>query len=167
MTIRLVIVRHGIAVDKEKPGYVDRLRPLTKKGRGQFSEVLAGFSRLDVAKPGLILASPFVRAWQTAEMLGEAIGSPVRFCEALQPGTPLRLAMAEIRNVAKEGKLIFVVGHNPDLSVLASRSIGARSGAISLKKGGMALVEFEARPALGKGTLGWLLQPEEMKRLQP
>lgn len=167
MTIRLVIVRHAVAVDREKPGYVDRLRPLTKKGRRQFSEVLAGFSHLDVAKPGLVLSSPYVRAWQTAEMLGETIGSPVRFCEALQPGTPLRLVMAEIRKASADTKLIFVVGHNPDLSVLAARSIGVRSEAISLKKGGMALVEFAERPALGKGTLGWFLQPEEMKSLNP
>jgi phosphohistidine phosphatase len=164
MTIRLVIVRHAIAVDKEKPGYVDRLRPLTKKGRREFAEVLAGFSRLKSAKPGLILSSPYVRAWQTAEMLGEAIGSSVQYCEALEPGVPLRKVTQEIRRAAETNKLIYAVGHNPDISIFAARCIGARPDSLPFKKGGMASLVFEDPPTLGLGTLEWLMQPEESRR---
>ena len=52
-----VLVRHGIAVNREEWEGKDVDRPLTEKGKRRVREVAAGLRRLDV-RPTVIYASP-------------------------------------------------------------------------------------------------------------
>ena len=64
-------------------------------------------------------------------------------------------------------KRILVIGHEPDLSELAGRLIGAGHRAhLALKKGGCCLVEFSEFPPKSPGKLIWWLTPRVTRRVR-
>jgi phosphohistidine phosphatase len=109
----------------------DRERRLTTKGRRQCERVAAW---LDQRLPArfTILASPALRARQTAETLG----IPVKCDAGLAPGaTP-----ASILKTAgwRDGKsTVVVVGHQPDLGNVLAQLLSSSAGRLSIKKGGL------------------------------
>ncbi|MGI9116098.1 MAG: SixA phosphatase family protein, partial [Gaiellales bacterium] len=65
----VVIVRHAIAEERDPQRWPDDgLRPLTAFGRERFAPAARGLGTL-VGRPERVLASPYVRTWQTAEIL--------------------------------------------------------------------------------------------------
>src|SRR3954466_13009099 len=76
--MRLVIVRHAEAA----PGSPDELRTLTPHGREQAREFGAR-RREEVGEPDAVLASPLLRARETAQGLGLGVPEPD---ERLAPG---------------------------------------------------------------------------------
>src|SRR6202140_5468933 len=74
--MRLYLVRHGVAVDREDPDSPpDTERPLTPKGVKKSHAAAVGLRALGV-KPDAVLTSPWLRAVQTAEIFCEVIGFP-------------------------------------------------------------------------------------------
>ena len=71
--MQLLIVRHGIAVERGTPGIPDDDRPLTPEGEKKFKQAARGIARA-LDKPYAILTSPLPRAHRTAELLAEAFG---------------------------------------------------------------------------------------------
>jgi len=66
----------------------------------------------------------------------------------------------------KPGRTVIAVGHEPDLSCLATRLVGHRSDPIlSLGKGGACLLEIPEGVQSGGATLIWLLTPRQLRRL--
>lgn len=164
MSFRIIAVRHAPAVEAGNR-YSDRLRPLTAKSRKQFSRVLDGLLNLKDVKSGVVFTSPFVRAWQTAELLAQRIGAEVRYAEVLAPTSDAATVLKCLHAAAEGEPLVYAVGHNPDLSIFVARCIGAKPGALSLKKGGMAMVTFSGPVRLGTGELRWLLQPGQLRAI--
>jgi phosphohistidine phosphatase len=114
--MELLIVRHAEAAQGEP----DELRPLTPTGRDQ-SRALADRLRADGLRPDAILTSPLLRARETGELLGEALGLEPVADERLSPGA----AAAEVAEAAAEhGDTVVLVGHQPD----CSRIVAALSG---------------------------------------
>ncbi len=111
--MRLVIVRHAEAA----PGTPDELRALTPAGREQ-ARALGRRLRDEGLEPDAVLASPLLRARETAAALG--LGEP-EIDERLAPGaTP-----ADIRDAAAErGETVVVVGHQPDCGAAAATLSG-------------------------------------------
>jgi phosphohistidine phosphatase len=111
--MRLVIVRHAEAA----PGSPDELRGLTPAGREQ-ARALGRRLRDEGLEPDAVLASPLLRARETAAALG--LGEP-EIDERLAPGaTP-----ADIRDAAAErGETVVVVGHQPDCGAAAATLSG-------------------------------------------
>ena len=73
--MKLVFVRHGIAGDKVKfalSGKPDSERPLTGKGVKRMKKAAVGLDNI-VRRADAIASSPYRRAVQTAEILGEAL----------------------------------------------------------------------------------------------
>ena len=63
-------------------------------------------------------------------------------------------------------RLVLVVGHEPDLSRLATRLFGTeRNASLSFKKGGCCLVSFREFPPKSPGQLMWWLTPRIMMKL--
>jgi phosphohistidine phosphatase len=61
---------------------------------------------------------------------------------------------------------IALVGHEPDLSQFACLLLAGKSASfVTFKKGACALIEFTAKPIPGRGTLAWLLQPGQLRKL--
>lgn len=163
--LEIIAVRHAVALDAEQFDGPDRERPLTKAGAKKFDRMLARYIAAEAAEPpGIIAASPYKRAQETAAMLAARLECEVRVCTALEPGhTPLGMLRA-LSALHRRGAPVYAVGHDPSLSHFVSACIGATPAAIALKKGGMAKVRFARGAKLGSGELIWLLTPRILKR---
>jgi phosphohistidine phosphatase len=163
----LYIMRHGIAVDRGTAGYAnDAKRPLTPEGKKKMREITAGLVRVGF-DPDWIVTSPLVRAAETAEIVADGLGGrvPRDFCDALRPGSS---AEALLTFLAKQPnrRRVLVVGHEPDLSELAARLVGAgRHAHLGFKKGGCCLITFDEFPPRSAGQLVWWLTPRLMRKL--
>ncbi len=137
----LILLRHGLA---QPHGSIDDgLRALTPEGRQRTLRVCQRAGQLGLKAPALI-SSPLVRARQTGEIAVEAGLAPaLSTSEALAPGAnPEPLIhdwLAERRGCASK---LILVGHEPDLSLLACRLIGAPAGALVLKKAGILVLSW-------------------------
>ena len=69
--MKLLILRHAIAVPRGTPGIPDDERPLTAKGEQRFRRAARGLARI-ARRPDAILTSPLPRALRTAEIAGRA-----------------------------------------------------------------------------------------------
>jgi len=161
--VRLVVIRHAIAVPRGTSGYEDADRPLTDRGVDKFRAAAAGLARV-LDRPDAILTSPWVRARDTALLAARAWDGPGPIeTESLTRDDPKALAGDLARY--PDGATVALVGHEPYLSSLLSRLLG--SGApdrIEFKKGGAALVEIEKDLASG-GHLIWFLPPRILRAL--
>jgi phosphohistidine phosphatase len=166
--MNLLIIRHGIAEDKDAfaaSGKSDDLRPLTAEGRVKMTHSAEGLREIapDIS---LLATSPLVRANETAEIVGRVYGIEVRSTtEALLPEAPFSEFLDWIGDRAEQA-VVAVVGHEPHLSTLATHLIcGGDKSRIELKKGGACLLTFEGTPAAASGTLDWLMHPSHLRAL--
>jgi phosphohistidine phosphatase len=160
----LLLLRHAVAVPRGTPGIPDDERPLTLTGRRRFREAARGLTRL-VPRPALLLTSPLPRALATAEIAARAWGrvKPTRETALADDGPEPLLALLAAQ---PSGARVVLVGHEPQLSALLARLLGAPDGGLlTLEKGGAALVELTGAPA-GGGRLVWHLPPEVLAALR-
>ncbi len=161
--MRLLIIRHAIAVPRGTPSIPDADRPLTRQGKSRFREAARGLARL-LDRPDALLTSPWLRARQTAALLAGAWRHiEPRKVEALAGGSFEELA-AVLDRQPREAT-VAVVGHEPQLSAVLGRLLGARPAErLTFKKGGAALVEVSGHLADG-GSLVFFLPPKVLRRL--
>jgi phosphohistidine phosphatase len=107
--VRLFLVRHADAA----PGEPDELRPLTEGGRDAARRLGETLAR---ERPDAILASPLLRARETAEQIASAAGLEPQPDRRLGPGTTADTVRATI---AGKGETVVVVAHQPDCSEIA------------------------------------------------
>ncbi|GAB5498166.1 MAG: phosphohistidine phosphatase SixA [Pseudohongiellaceae bacterium] len=113
------LLRHGEA---ESDASNDRLRALTPRGRADNQAVVEDWQARDAA-PGKILASPLLRAMQTAEQVAQHFAiSSITQTELLTPDADLPTLMALLEQHLDEQPLL--VGHNPLLSRLLTQLAG-------------------------------------------
>jgi len=162
----LVLVRHAVAFPEDPARWPDdSRRPLTSEGERVFHQAALGLGRFTTA-PGVVLASPFLRAWRTAEILQEEAGWPApRPAEALQKGRTPQEAVDAVRAQAGTA-VVGLVGHEPNLTELASTLlVGDAAGVgIELDKGGaLAICLRDGEPA--RAALWWLVTREGLRSL--
>jgi phosphohistidine phosphatase len=166
--MRLLAVRHGEAGDARTfalSGRPDHTRPLTSTGRRRMWLAARGLSR-EVASIELLATSPYLRAVETAEVLSSIYGglTPHQIPQ-LQAGAPLR-PLIDWLSSQRADACICVVGHALDLASLVTFLIAAREAPIlKIKKGGAALVTFNADVRPGAGVLRWLLDAQQLGKL--
>lgn len=164
----LYLIRHGIAVPGNTPGVTtDAERELTVQGRTRMRRNVEALRRLEVELDE-IWTSPLVRARQTAEIVAEtySLGTTIREEHALEPGGEFTTLLQQLCEKPKSSR-IALVGHEPYLGELATYLLtGLRTGAIRLKKGGVACIETECLDSPIRGELLWLLTPGQMKRVR-
>lgn len=162
----LYVVRHAFASHADPARWPDDAeRPLTDEGRARFREAARGLRRV-VPTVELVLSSGFARAWQTAEVLHDAAGWPApEECRELEPGRPPSAVVAVLRRHALGS--IAVVGHEPDLSGLASFLCTGSEEALQLefKKGAVLSLSFPGPVQPGKGCLRWAVPPKVLRKL--
>ena len=155
-TRRLYLMRHGDAGEPPAWSGTDDERPLSGLGRTRSRQMAMRLKKMGVS-PGLVIASPLVRARQTAEIAGKALGVPdlVAIDERVGPGfdiTAVRSSLAEFGGVGD----LLLVGHEPSFSSTVSDLIGG--GEVVMKKGAVARIDV-SRPSVPRGRLAWLLTP--------
>jgi len=163
--MELYILRHGIAEEMSQSGR-DRDRALTSEGREKTRAAGKALCKMEIEFDAL-LSSPFVRAWQTAEIVVDELGCReiLQECAALSAGAPLKGVFVELKKAAGSYESVLVVGHEPDLSRLISVLLsGSTEVAITMKKGGLAKLTC-ASPDPGEARLEWLLGPKHLCRL--
>lgn len=153
--MRLIVMRHGHALSPVEAGVkTDADRPLSATGR---EEVRKQAGRL-LAKglvPDLILASPLLRAQQTAAELKRVFKDRPRL-ETYEPLSNQITGADLLRGLVQDGPrpgLVMLVGHMPQLGELAGTVLGAPIG---FDTAGTALLELDAG---GRGRLDFIISP--------
>jgi phosphohistidine phosphatase len=149
------LVRHAHAGDAELWDGPDELRPLTRKGRRQAERLGAFLVRVGI-RPDRIISSPKVRALQTAEAIGLALGIDVDIDERLSSGCYMGCLDVVLGDSGARAPM--VVGHDPDFSILLSGLLGAAPQ--EMRKGAFATIDVRRPLRAGTGVLRWLIPPE-------
>jgi phosphohistidine phosphatase len=164
----LYIMRHGLAVARGSVRFSDDAqRPLVPEGKEKMREIAEGLKRMGF-EVDWIVTSPLVRAVETAGIIAESLASrpPVEVCEAMRPGGSPEEVIAFLAKCPNRTSVL-VVGHEPDLSELAARLIGAGSHAnLAFKKGGCCMISFDEFPPRSPGQLVWWLTPRLLRKLR-
>jgi phosphohistidine phosphatase len=139
----LWLLRHAEAVD----GIPDDERPLTEKGIQQATDAGRAMQVIG-ASIDTCLASPKVRAQQTAQLACAALGVEVETEKRLS-GEPF-----DLEDVIDGRGDVLLVGHDPSFSLLLHDLTGTQA---RMKKGGVA--------AIAKGELVTLLRPVDLSAI--
>lgn len=139
------LLRHAEAED----GSPDEERRLTAKGERDARAVGAALTVLEV-KLDAVLASPKVRAFETARLACEELGIALPQEEQALRGGPFD--PEEV--AAGHGDCVLLVGHEPDFSMAIHGATGAQ---VRMPKAGIA--------AIDRGELMRLLRPRELRTL--
>jgi phosphohistidine phosphatase len=158
----LLLIRHAEAEPRDAARWPeDADRPLVNKGRRRQRRMSRRLRRRGLV-PDLLLASPWARAWETAEIVSDVVGcpTPVR-CEALA-GPPDLARLADAIGQAAPDAVVGLVGHDPWLGELASLLLtGTPAGlAIDFPKSGILGIRAD-RLEPGAGTLLFFWRPRK------
>jgi len=157
----LFFLRHGQAGSRGDWHGDDTQRPLTAEGKKRMAQEAAGIRALGLSLD-LIISSPLVRAYQTAQIVAKAQGTGIGLVRdaRLQPGFgPTHLAAILEEHGRAQG--LMLVGHEPDFSETIGHVTGGSR--VVMKKGGLACVQLDD-PASLQGTLVWLIPPKVLER---
>lgn len=153
--VELYLLRHAHAGDSAKWEGPDSERPLSSKGKRQ-AERLGAFLAERGFAPDAIVTSPLLRARQTAQLLGDAIGIAVAVDDRL--GGPLDVD--DVNSIVERagGTSVVLVGHDPSFSDLCAALSGTEY--LPMKKGALARIDMALPIEANGGVLRWLLPPE-------
>jgi phosphohistidine phosphatase len=121
----LILWRHAEAAD----GTPDAARELTQKGLKQ-AQCMAAWLRIHVTGPVHVLASPAIRAQQTARAYGEKVATEN---ELGVSSTAARLLKASHWPDAQH--TVLIVGHQPALGTAAALAVTGKAAPWAIKKG--------------------------------
>ncbi len=161
--MELYLIRHGIAVERGEYSQ-DELRPLTEKGREKTIKVAKGFQELGVYFD-LILTSPLVRAYQTAEILMDiGLSKNLKEFSELAPDGNLHnwLKWWQESDYDNSHNSIALVGHQPDLGNWAELLVwGEVKEKLIVKKAGVIGLNLPVNiNAFGNSELFLLTSPK-------
>ncbi len=164
--MQLYIVRHGIAIDREDPQCPpDPERFLTEEGIEKTKQIAKGVAEIS-AVPDLMLSSPYVRAYQTAEIFAKALEYPkekITKSDSLLPSAESLQLFRELSR-DKDISVVFVFGHAPHLDDLIATALASKHHITALKKAGVAMLELK-RLTPPSGELIWLSTPKILRKI--
>ncbi len=134
----LLLMRHGVAEGHGGgPDRIDAKRPLTVKGRNRVEEVGRLLKGLRL-KPRVVLTSPRIRSWETAELVSAQLkaSKPV-VVDALDFSGSWAGVVDHIRSLDDLGKsdIVLAVGHEPCCSDYLLQAVVPQHVTFPLKKG--------------------------------
>jgi phosphohistidine phosphatase len=154
--MEIYLLRHGIAEDGRVGGR-DSDRALTVEGREKLRRILKRAHDAG-ARPGVILASPYKRAMETAQMAAEALeyrGEIVK-SSALVPDASPQKAWDEI-GLRRNEDAILLASHEPLMSTMAAFLLSAPALQVDMKKGAIARIDCDQFGPAPHGVLKWML----------
>lgn len=153
----LILFRHGIAQDLSSDGS-DDARQLTDEGKDRTLAAARGLFKL-IGSPEQVIASPKMRALQTAAIFTQVASTPDAI---IQPviASPSTQAIQDFV-LAQTCASLLIVGHEPTLSELAETLCTgqAHTGLFQMTKAGAICVRLPDlyRKATIPGTLQWVM----------
>lgn len=153
--MELILLRHGKAEDINSAG--DAARELVERGREQSRNAGRLLRRVD-RRPDVVLASPRMRALQTAEEFCAAAKMPGPVVQSwldcgMDPETAIRELAAFI-----DFERVMLVGHEPDFSNFVEWLLGCSGSSVEVKKGG--LVGLLVHPPAWHARLLYAIPPK-------
>lgn len=154
--MKLLFIRHTIALERYEWNKDDILRPISEEGLRVARDFFKHIARI-YPKTATIITSKATRALQTAEILQQAVKNPSVIEEPLlNPGA----SFADLKKVIdkyKDYESVYLVGHEPDFSTMVGHLCSDSLIALKLKK--PSLVEVKLFDTY-KGELRAVLQPK-------
>lgn len=163
--MEVILVRHGIAVEMGEEGVIsDEGRMLSGKGRKATRQVAKGLKAAG-CRPVSVISSPLLRARETADIIAEVLGlEKVEVSDLMLPGTSPTDIMAFL--MARGEFPVILVGHMPDLAIMASGMLSRDASVpLTFKKAAACSILFDGEVEAGKGRLVWLMQPRQLKQM--
>src|SRR5271170_629525 len=154
--MEIYLLRHGIA-EEGRPGGHDSDRALTSEGREKLRRVLKRAHDAGV-RPGVILASPYQRAVETAQLAAELLdyrGEIVK-TRALVPDASPQEAWDEIRSRRTEAAIL-LASHEPLMSSMAAFLLSSPALQVDMKKGALSRIDCDHFGPEPHGLLKWML----------
>lgn len=155
--MKIYLLRHGKATPKGG-AMADAHRALTPEGRKCTEEALQAIRKS--CQPDLIGSSPLLRALETAEIASRVLKvreSPLSL-DCLRPGTTPAAVVRWLQT--RTASAILLVGHMPDLAILAAYLVsGATAWSMAFKKSGLCCIGIKGKAGRGAGQLEWLVTP--------
>jgi len=144
--MKLYIVRHGIAIDREDPKCPpDPERYLTEEGVEKTKQVAKGVAALGVIAD-LFLTSPYVRAAQTRKSsrvrsttLSRESGGRICLLPGAEPSQLFRELVKQ-----KQASTVFLFGHAPQLDDVIATALGSKETPYSPEEGGSSIFGTQA-----------------------
>lgn len=161
------VLRHAEAENTCPDCKSDAERRLTAKGERQSSDAAAALRAMEVSFD-LILASPLVRARQTATIVAKAmkLAKRVEITPDLAPDGDPGSLIAAINKRAGKVADVLLVGHEPWLSRFISQLVAGRPDlAVELKKAGLCKLSVEELRHDRCAMLEWLLTAKQLRRI--
>jgi len=161
--MKLYLLRHAPA--EEGSGYrTDSERPLSDEGRERMKLAAAGLAHC-IEKLSSVTASPLLRARQTAELAAQAIrySGAIQTSKSLEPEANIEGTLQYIESLPRTGDHL-LVGHMPNLALLAATLIGARMPVVEFKRG--TLVCIDLHTVAHPGTLKFVIAPGQLRRMR-
>ncbi len=158
--MRILFIRHAIAVKREEFEGEDLARPLTTKGVRRAQKAFKGLKKV-YSELDLIFHSGATRSIQTAKILKKIYGKvALQKADHLNPGSDYTELVRVIKDIPRESGTIAIVGHEPDLSeqitgLLLNQGLSGNTDEIQslpldLKKASCLVIEQQ-------GVMGWSL----------
>ena len=157
--MRLLLMRHADASN-------DAPRPLTEVGRQEQRLVSDALRRMGITFDHL-LASPLLRARETAEIVAKAVEFRGAIEETPTLGDDFTVdgLLAQLAALPPEAA-VACIGHEPHMSRLAAALFTPDGNlSIEMKKSGVIGIQCDGHPKRGNGTLLFAFRPEELLRL--
>jgi len=138
--VKLYLLRHGDA-EKAKGKEDDSERPLTELGKQQSLKAAEEIKSKGITFD-VIFTSPFLRAYQTAEIVVGALGTGDKIIKEplLAPGLEFVNLMELLEDYSDRSRIL-VVGHEPDLGEIAGQFL-CLDGPRPLKKAELVEIDF-------------------------
>ncbi len=151
--MKLLLMRHGEA---EANASTDAERELTRTGKSDNQSIARAMAERGL-QPEIIIASPYRRAQQTAQIVQRELTKSATNSPAIETSdlfTPDENVMTAIRYLAtRQEQTILVVTHNPLVSGLINM-ICSDAGVVRM--GTSSVVEIDAEFVdIGSGELQW------------
>ncbi|OIO37127.1 MAG: phosphohistidine phosphatase SixA [Candidatus Omnitrophica bacterium CG1_02_46_14] len=164
--MELYFLRHALAMEPGTGGFShDSERPLTPEGVEKMKKTAQGMRSLEITLDHIV-ASPYVRARQTAEIVAEGLkfNEKIRLSDALTPNADFKSFLKLLNEFTADQKILFV-GHRPSIGEFVSRlTVGQSSETVDFKPGGLCRVKIpDVYGPESLGMLKWFLTPKQMR----
>jgi phosphohistidine phosphatase len=154
--MRLYLLRHGIAETSARSGR-DADRVLTEEGREKVRNVVRR-ARAGGMWPTAILASPYARALETAQVAAKALGhdDEILTSNAFIPDASPEEAWEEIRTHKSQPEVL-VASHQPLCGALTAFLLNSPALAVDFRKSALICIDLDGAGARPHGVLQWML----------
>ncbi|HXI42318.1 MAG TPA: histidine phosphatase family protein [Bryobacteraceae bacterium] len=160
--MNLYVARHSRPVNGHP---LDATRSLMADGKKEAAAVAGWLTKL-IGRVDIVIASPFTRTQEQAEIMAESLGAHVAGTVMLQPDKDPVEAWKEIERLAQQSKDVLVVGHDPNLNKLILWLMGLTGGPDELRMdwGAVAYLKVKTGDGDPEGVLQWLVTPALVQR---